>query len=207
MTEETQTEPVGTIRKLLQRRVVCYPLWALLVVVIVLISAGAFTMTIESTNSLEFCTSCHDMSYNYEEYKKTIHYSNPAGVRAVCSDCHVPKRNWLSEMRRKVIAAKDVWGEVVGVIDTREKFDARRMEMAKAEWARMKESDSAGCRNCHSFESMDVAGQDKMARKKHLAAAEKGSGKTCIDCHKGIAHKLPRIDDAEAAGGTTVAEH
>lgn len=171
-----------------------YPLWALLALVVIVVSAGGFTMTVESTNTLEFCTSCHDMTYNYEEYKKTIHYSNPSGVRAVCSDCHVPKRNWLSEMHRKVIAAKDVWAELRGVINTREKFEARRMDMAKAEWARMKENDSAGCRNCHSFEGMDIEGQDKIAKKRHAQAAMKGSGKTCIDCHKGIAHKLPKIE-------------
>jgi cytochrome c-type protein NapC len=192
--ENQQGAPKVTKRPLLHNRLLRYLLWMLLGFVIILVSAGAFTMTVESTNSLEFCTSCHDMTYNYEEYKKTIHYSNRTGVRAVCSDCHVPKRNWLSEMQRKFIAGKDLWAELTGVIDTREKFEARRMEMAKAEWARMKESDSAGCRNCHSFESMNVDAQDKIAGKRHTQAALKDSGKTCIDCHKGIAHKLPKIE-------------
>lgn len=194
MADEKQGAHKLTKRPLMQNRLLRYLLWLLLSFVVILVSAGAFTMTIESTNSLEFCTSCHDMTYNYEEYKKTIHYSNRTGVRAVCSDCHVPKRNWLSEMQRKFIAGKDVWAELMGVIDTKEKFEARRMEMAKAEWARMKESDSAGCRNCHSFESMDIDAQDKIAGKKHTQAALQDSGKTCIDCHKGIAHKLPKIE-------------
>jgi nitrate/TMAO reductase-like tetraheme cytochrome c subunit len=168
-------------------------LFALAAVVALAVVVGGFTTTVEATNTLEFCTSCHDMSYNFEEYKKTIHYSNPAGVRAVCSDCHVPKRNWFSEMRRKLVAASDVLAEVAGTIDTREKFDAHRMEMAKREWARMKESDSIGCRNCHSFESMDIQGQAKEARNQHTDAAMAASGKTCIDCHKGIAHRLPRV--------------
>lgn len=201
MAEATQKSHAGTKWRLLHSRPFRYLLWALLSLVIILVSAGGFTMTVESTNTLEFCTSCHDMTYNYEEYKKTIHYSNPAGVRAVCSDCHVPKRNWLSEMQRKLIAGKDVWAELTGVIDTREKFEARRMEMAKAEWARMKESDSAGCRNCHSYESMNIDGQSKMAKKRHAQAAMKGSEKTCIDCHKGIAHKLPRIEGDEGNDG------
>lgn len=194
MADEKQGAHKLTKRPLMQNRLLRYLLWLLLGFVIILVSAGAFTMTIESTNSLEFCTSCHDMTYNYEEYKKTIHYSNRTGVRAVCSDCHVPKRNWLSEMQRKFIAGKDVWAELMGVIDTKEKFEARRMEMAKAEWARMKESDSAGCRNCHSYESMAIDAQDKIAGKKHTQAALQDSGKTCIDCHKGIAHKLPKIE-------------
>jgi nitrate/TMAO reductase-like tetraheme cytochrome c subunit len=175
-----------------------YPAYAIFGVVLLLGIIGGFTTAVESTNSLEFCTSCHDMSYNFEEYKKTIHYSNPAGVRAVCSDCHVPKRDWFSEMRRKAVAARDVWVEILGTVDTHEKFEAHRLEMAKREWARMKESDSIGCRNCHSFESMALDGQDKLAAKKHARAAAGGSSdKTCIDCHKGIAHKIPKSDGGE----------
>jgi cytochrome c-type protein NapC len=159
---------------------------------------GGFTTSLEATNSIGFCTSCHDMSYNFEEYKKTTHYSNRSGVRAVCSDCHIPKKNWFSEMYRKIEASRDVWGELMGTIDTREKFDAKRLEMAKREWARMKESDSIGCRNCHSFEGMDIDAQDKLAKNKHTQAALAESGKTCIDCHKGIAHKLPRIQEGDS---------
>jgi cytochrome c-type protein NapC len=160
------------------------------VVIVLMVVVGGFTTVVESTNSLEFCASCHSMSYNYAEYKESVHYSNKSGVRAICSDCHVPKKNWYSEMYRKLIAAKDCWAELVGDYSTREKFDARRWEMAQREWARMKESDSIGCRNCHSLESMSLDDQSKGAKSKHADA--KAEGKTCIDCHKGIVHKLPR---------------
>jgi cytochrome c-type protein NapC len=36
---------------------------------------------------------------------------------------------------------------------------------------------------------MDTSAQDRSARSKHSAATDKGE--TCIDCHKGIAHKEP----------------
>ena len=53
---------------------------------------GGFNTALEATNTLEFCISCHEMRDNvYQEYKKTVHYSNRTGVRAICSDCHVPK--------------------------------------------------------------------------------------------------------------------
>jgi cytochrome c-type protein NapC len=156
-----------------------------------MVVVGGFTTVVESTNSLEFCTSCHSMSYNYADYKESMHYSNKSGVRAICSDCHVPKKNWYSEMYRKTIAARDVWEEIVGDFSTREKFDARRMAMAKREWARMKESNSIGCRNCHSLEAMSLTDQSKGAQSKHAEA--EAAGKTCIDCHKGIVHKLPRV--------------
>ncbi len=64
----------------------------------------------------------------YEEYKESIHYKNAAGVRAICSDCHVP-REWLPKMVRKVHATNKLYHKI--------------------------------------------------------------AGGTCIECHKGTAHKLP----------------
>ncbi len=189
MAEPTQNKGSG----MMGRAIIRFSLFSLLAVVVLAGIIGGFTTAVEATNTVEFCTSCHDMSYNLEEYKKTIHYSNPSGVRATCSDCHVPKKNWFSKMHRKLIAGADVWAELMGTIDTKEKFEAKRMEMAKREWARMKESDSIGCRNCHSFEGMDIEAQAKGARNQHTQAAMAGSGKTCIDCHKGIAHRLPKV--------------
>lgn len=198
MSEPTQTKGSGRFWRALRNPFCRCSLLTLLGLLAIGGLIGGFTTSLEATNSIGFCTSCHDMSYNFEEYKKTVHYSNRSGVRAVCSDCHVPKKNWFSEMYRKIEASRDVWGELTGVIDTREKFDARRLEMAKREWARMKESDSIGCRNCHSFEGMDMDAQDKLAKNKHTQAALAESGKTCIDCHKGIAHKLPRIHEGDS---------
>lgn len=151
---------------------------------------GGFNTGMEATNTLEFCISCHEMRDNvYQEYKKTIHYSNRTGVRAVCSDCHVPK-DWTHKMIRKVQASKEVWGKLTGSIDTKEKFEAKRLELAQHEWARMKASDSRECRNCHSFDGMDTEKQKSRAAKMHEIG--KKNGETCIDCHKGIAHQKPK---------------
>jgi len=115
---------------------------------------GGFNTGMEATNDLEFCISCHEMRDNvYKEYKKTIHYSNPSGVRASCSDCHVP-RDWSHKLLRKIQASQELWGKVTGKVDTPEKFEARRMLLATSEWERMKASDSRECRNCHSFEAI-----------------------------------------------------
>jgi len=152
---------------------------------------GGFNTGMEATNRMEFCISCHEMRDNvYPEYQKSVHYSNRTGVRAICSDCHVPK-DWVHKMKRKIQASWELWGKLTGSISTREKFEARRLEMAKSEWARMKASDSRECRNCHSYEGMDAGIQDESAKTKHLQAAKANSGKTCIDCHKGITHELP----------------
>lgn len=150
---------------------------------------GGFNTGMEATNTLEFCISCHEMRDNvYQEYKKTIHYSNRTGVRAVCSDCHVPK-DWTHKIIRKVQASKELYGKVMGTIATKEKFEAKRLQLARNEWARMKASDSRECRNCHSFEGMDTTKQRQRAQKQHENA--KADKQTCIDCHKGIAHQKP----------------
>jgi cytochrome c-type protein NapC len=151
---------------------------------------GGFNTGMEATNKLDFCIGCHEMRDNvYAEYKYTIHYSNRTGVRAVCSDCHVPK-DWTHKMIRKVKASYEVWGKLTGKIDTKEKFEANRMAMAEREWARMKATNSIECRNCHDFDAMNPEIQKKTPYKKHMEA--KAAGQTCIECHQGIAHKLPK---------------
>ncbi|SMB28512.1 nitrate reductase, cytochrome c-type,periplasmic [Sterolibacterium denitrificans] len=150
---------------------------------------GAFNTGMEATNNLDFCISCHEMRDNvYQEYKQTIHYSNRTGVRATCPDCHVPK-DWTHKIIRKVQASKELYGKVMGTIDTKEKFEAKRLELARHEWKRMKDNDSRECRNCHSFDGMNGEMQKQRARKQHENARE--DNMTCIDCHKGIAHHLP----------------
>lgn len=152
---------------------------------------GGFNMFMEETNTMEFCISCHEMKDNvYEEYKKTIHYQNASGVRAICSDCHVPKE-WIHKFVRKVYATRELYHHFAGKIDTPEKFDAHRPEMAQRVWAAMEANDSKECRNCHSFEAMDFEKQAPAAAKAMTEAHK--SGETCIACHKGIAHTLPDL--------------
>ena len=151
---------------------------------------GGFNTGMEATNSLEFCISCHEMRDTvYKEYRETVHYSNRSGVRAICADCHVPK-DWTHKMVRKAKASFEVWGKLTGSIDTPQKFEAKRMELATHEWERMKASGSRECRNCHNFDAMSGEVQKQSIYKKHMGA--KDAGKTCIDCHKGIAHHLPK---------------
>jgi nitrate/TMAO reductase-like tetraheme cytochrome c subunit len=152
---------------------------------------GGFNTAVHLTNSLRFCTSCHEMETVYEEYKESPHYKNASGVRAICPDCHVP-REWGPMMAVKLRATiNELPKKIMGTIDTPEKFEARRLELAKHVWKRMKETDSRECRNCHSFGAMELELQDKSARKKHIPERALEKGETCIDCHKGIAHELP----------------
>ncbi len=153
---------------------------------------GGVHTSLEMGNSEAFCLNCHEMRDNaYREYKTTIHYSNRSGIQADCADCHVPKE-FVPKVVRKVHAVKELYGKITGKIATREKFVEHRRAMAQREWARMKANDSQECRNCHQLAYMDYTEQASRAMEAHKEAQQ--SGQTCIECHKGIAHKLPNMD-------------
>jgi cytochrome c-type protein NapC len=152
---------------------------------------GALNTGMEWTNRTEFCLSCHEMTAPFEELKQTVHYKNRSGTTVSCADCHVASSkdpvDYARKLTMKVLAARDVLGKITGVVDTPEKFEAHRLTMAKRVWERMEATDSRECRNCHKFETMDPAKQKDRSVVKHEGAVE--DGKTCIECHKGIAHK------------------
>ncbi len=117
---------------------------------------GGFNTFMEATNTLPFCISCHEMeSTVYQEYRHSSHFSNPSGVRAICSDCHVPK-DWVPKFIRKVRATKELYYWIIGEIDTPEKFEAKRHELASRVWDSMKATDSRECRNCHHLTVMEL---------------------------------------------------
>ncbi|WP_100638581.1 pentaheme c-type cytochrome TorC [Marinobacter salexigens] len=151
---------------------------------------GGFNTALEVTNTEAFCISCHEMKDNvFEELKDTVHYENRTGVRATCPDCHVP-HNWTDKIARKMQASKEVWGAIFGTINTPEKFEAKRLELAQHEWARFSANNSLECRNCHDYDSMDWDKMGDEARRFMKPAAERNQ--SCLDCHKGIAHNLPK---------------
>ena len=160
------------IWEILKKPSVKYSLGALLVVGFIsgILFWGAFNTAMEMTNNEEFCISCHEMEDNvFAEYQETIHYSNRTGVRATCPDCHVPKE-WHHKVVRKIQATNELVHKALGSIDTREKFEAKRLKLAKNVWDAMEKTDSRECRNCHNFEFMDFTRQSKRASEQHSTA-------------------------------------
>lgn len=155
---------------------------------------GGFNTALEYTNTEEFCSSCH-MNDVVPEYRHSVHYMNRSGVKATCSNCHLP-HEFIPKWTRKIKAAGEVYSYIMGHVDTKEKFEAHRLEMAQREWARMKANNSQECRNCHHFDAMDFSQQKTVAERMHSLAIQEG--KTCIDCHKGIAHQLPDMSGVKS---------
>ena len=150
---------------------------------------AGFNAGMQATNTEEFCVSCHTMADNtLPELQKTVHFKNRTGVRAKCSDCHVP-HDFTAKVARKMQASREVLSHLMGDIGTREKFLNHRVVLAQREWGRFKANDSKECRSCHDYDSMDF---DKMRVTSQMimrSAAERDA--SCLDCHKGIAHELP----------------
>ncbi|WP_206378132.1 NapC/NirT family cytochrome c [Sneathiella limimaris] len=117
--------------------------------------------------------------------KVTLDATDPISKQTDFKKCAVK-----IEAARKMQASKEVFGKVFGTINTREKFLDQRRRLAGHEWARLSANDSLECRNCHSAESMDITAQGSRAATAHQKFLFTGE-KTCIDCHKGIAHELP----------------
>ena len=187
----------GSLSRRLMRPPKCSMLRMLVIgVVFGILVWGGLNTGMELTNHSEFCISCHEMTIPYEDLKKTVHFSNRTGTTVACADCHVASsKNPIDYGRKftmKLLAARDVMGHLSGIVDTPEKFEAHRLEMAKRVWKKMKDADSKECRNCHNFDTMDKSKQKDRSVVKHEGAIE--DNKTCIDCHKGIAHKAVHIN-------------
>lgn len=170
-----------------------YSVLALVLVGIGITLAGIFAMHkgFEHASQTEFCIGCHTMQQNYEEYKQSVHFKNASGVRAECVDCHQPK-DLPGAVQRKLGAWKDVYNQyITKKIDTPEKFEEHRLELAQIVWKRMSDNNSKTCKSCHDYSAMDHAKQSPEAAKAMTDAAAKNMN--CIECHKGIAHELPNM--------------
>ena len=152
----------------------------------------SYMTAVDYTNHLQFCAfTCHEMSFPYEEYKKSKHYMNQYGVRAACPDCHVIHNAWPKTFMAKLLATGELYthflGRMSGDVDQQKVFEQDRLMLAQNVWAHFKENDSRECRNCHSWDAMALASQSTRAQGQHDFALKKGM--TCIDCHKGITQK------------------
>lgn len=169
-----------------------HALGSLVLLGVVLGAAGLGTVdyTLDALDTDAFCLSCHELQENIGyEYETTIHARNATGIRATCADCHVPKP-LVPKLARKTRGLRELYHHILGTIDTPEKFEAHRMEMAQRVWAEFEATDSRECRNCHQRAQFALAAQTPKARQFHEAALAKEE--TCIDCHKGVAHTLPK---------------
>ncbi|MBF0270972.1 MAG: NapC/NirT family cytochrome c [Magnetococcales bacterium] len=156
---------------------------------------GHFLLMDGYTNSLEMCISCHEMEGVYKEYQKSIHYKNPSGVRVTCAGCHIPHGKGLVDYKDKmldkvIVGGRHLYHHLVGTYPDAASFEKSRYRLAQLVTENMRKRDSKECRQCHTYEAMQLADQQRTAANKHERMMQEGT-KTCIDCHSGIAHEVP----------------
>ena len=170
--------------------------WSVFALLLVGGIAGAVAVVgtqvaVHATGTDEFCgTACHSHAqFVFPEHKESVHYTNRTGVRAMCTDCHVPHQYPAVLFYKAKAGIRDAIAEFRGSISTKEKFEKERWRLANNVWDEMRENNSANCRTCHDPAAMSDEAQSKGAVKNHkkFAAGEA----TCIDCHTGVAHKDP----------------
>ena len=166
------------------------PLGGLVAFALGAVALGSMNWVLHETSTTEFCYVCHSHeAFIKPEYEASSHFLNAAGVRAGCADCHLPHDNWFELVWTKAVVSLDIIPELMGELDTAEKYEAHRAEMAEDVWREFKANDSKFCRSCHSFDAMNAEKQERRTARQHARAVE--DGETCIDCHYGIVHRLP----------------
>lgn len=149
----------------------------------------AFHVSMEASSTNAFCYSCHvGMDTIVEEYEASPHFNNRHGVKADCADCHVSKE-FVPKMETKIKALADIWYQMIGTIHL-ENFEQERERLAQHVWDEMMANDSRECRSCHSPARWNLSAAPIRIRNQHQQVLD--GEKTCIECHAGIAHKLPQ---------------
>lgn len=141
-----------------------------------IVFVSSLNFGLNQTNTTEFCISCHEMEIVYKEYKLSKHYNNKKGIRASCSDCHVPKEYPDKLVTKIFTGGKDLVMHLVGIDMQRD-----RLTFAHNVWESMKDRNSKECKNCHSNLVDNI---------NHIKP-----DLNCITCHmrgkKLIAHRRP----------------
>ncbi|WP_028116159.1 NapC/NirT family cytochrome c [Ferrimonas senticii] len=150
---------------------------------------------LHATSSDAFCMTCHSNHSLKDEVMASAHGNNAMGITVQCQDCHLPPGQ-IDYLVRKIIVSKDIIGYLtIDGFNTQEWLDENRKQQADLALKYFRSNDSISCRTCHTnvYENQPEA-MSKMAKRMHTRNFEKAAEdrKTCVDCHKGVAHPYPR---------------
>jgi cytochrome c-type protein NapC len=137
---------------------------------------------IHATSGAEFCVSCHVMEPMVAAYEEDLHGGkNAHGIRAECTDCHLPHKSVLGYVVAKGISGmKDIWGNVV-LDPTKIDWEERRSHREK--WVY-----DSGCLSCHA-ELEEATMSNMKAFLPHRDYFMGNTNKTCVACHENVGHK------------------
>lgn len=136
---------------------------------------------VEQTSDVEFCGSCHTMAPMVAAYRADIHGgSHPQGVRAKCTQCHIPADNVFSYMAAKArFGLHDAWAQMTYDLDAID-WQAKRAHRE------MYVFDSA-CLGCHKeLESATMSQPAAFVAHRPYFLGE--TQMKCVSCHPHVGH-------------------
>ncbi len=150
---------------------------------VIVVALGVAVLRLERHfSSTRFCTSCHSMSYAYEDLKRSVHYGR-LGIDPGCVDCHFPPEFYGKVKVHILEGIRDTISELRLDLSTREAFELHRASFAEKARGMIRSWDSSPCRVCHKGPRPG----SEYGRKAHREMDS--SGLTCVDCHQGIFHE------------------
>lgn len=179
--------PWGSARRYLIANIGAVAVGAFAAVVII----GAVFGVEAGLSTNRFCTSCHSMSYPYEELQKSSHYA-ALGADPGCKNCHIPQglENFHLAVQTHIVdGARELYLELTQDYSTKKKFNKRRLQMAHHARMNLKRWDSVTCRACHK----NTRPPGKSAKAAHRKMQTEGA--TCIDCHQNLVHR--EVDETD----------
>ncbi len=120
-------------------------------------------------------------------YQKSAHFSNSAGIRPSCGNCHVPTTNWFIETYTHISSGiHDVIAQATFNFDDRKAWETRRLELAKGVREKMGAQGNVTCKSCHTPGSITPASQTGQ-----VVHASLPDDAACASCHRNLVHSRP----------------
>lgn len=147
---------------------------------LVVVLASGFM--VETTNTDEFCASCHVMEPFRLAWQESVHGGmNAQGFAAQCVDCHLPHGNFVDYLVTKAITGtSDVMHNLT--------IDGKNFDWAaNSEANRLKFTFDSACKRCHvNLLSPTMKRGGFMAHRDYINGFTK---KMCAECHPHVGHK------------------
>jgi len=160
-------------------------IFVVLVVLVPLLSSLGWILgqsAFSRTTGIDFCITCHSMEPMAESYRNDVHGGRSRyGVRASCSDCHLPGDNSLDLIWshwKRIIG--DTWVELIhgsSAID----WEGLRGERESYVF-------DSGCLNCHS-NLLQSFPRNSDAFAAHTDYFNADISSKCVTCHSSVGHK------------------
>ena len=137
---------------------------------------------VETTNTDDFCVSCHVMEPFRTSWKASVHGGkNPQGFTAQCVDCHLPHGNFVDYLVTKAITGTS---DIIHNLT----IDGKSFDWAaNTEANRLKFTFDSACHRCHH--NLTPPGISKGGLLAHRAYLRGEAKKMCAECHMHVGHK------------------